>query len=562
MPARSGGGRAPLPGLSLLGRREYAPTVAVNASGHSFGKPGSRRARSACGAFGRSCRQIAPAVLTLTLFCLDALTDLRGEVAVLYVLSLLLVGTSTVRRTTIWAWSAACGLLTVTAFALVHGRDADVASIWRLAISLSANVVTTVLVLRANLIHAAMRTSEARYRTVFNDLAVGIWEHDFTPVQAAIAALRSQGVTDLRRYVAENPAFVVEARQMVRITDMNKTAMQMMNVPTREDFFSHLSDFLPARDDSFADCIVAIDERRPLFQAETVVQPRAGDPIDIIVMFSLAGGGPLSRVPGSVVDVSQRKRLEAQMTTTRAELEQVQRASALGAVSASIAHEINQPLAAIHSYSDAARRWLSHDPPALGEVRSALDGLGFAVEHARDVVQRVRALVGSAETVTRPIDLNGVVEEAIAFFRSDRAEDATQIVLDGDQMPVICDGDAVLLKHVMINLITNAIQAMAELPVSCRTVRLTVRQDGADASVMIEDNGPGWGTTAKDRAFQTFFTTKTDGMGLGLSICRATVEGHRGTIELGAARGGGACVLLTFPLSEPFRAAAPVRRHG
>jgi signal transduction histidine kinase len=497
-----------------------------------------------------------PVALTAVIFALDALTTLPGAIATLYVMTLLMVGTEAVGRRTIITWSVACAVLTLLAFAIVHGRAPEMTAASRLVISLLANAVTTILLLRGKAVYAAMEISESRYRSIFNELAIGIWEHDFTTVQATLSELRSRGVVDLRRYIADNPSFVAEARRMVRITDVNATAMTMMGVQSPTEFFSHLSDFLPETDDTFAECLIAIDERRALFIAETMVQPRRGDPIDVIVMFSLSGTGPLARVPGSVLDVSQRKRLETQMARTRADLARVQRASALGAMTASIAHEINQPLAAISGYTDAACRWLRRDPPAIDEVDAALKGLVAAVDHAGQVVQRVRALVGNARTETQPVDLNDVIREAASLFERGATEGSARIVLEPEADPAVCEAEPILLKQLLVNLVTNAIQAMHLMRAADRVVTLCVRRTATHAIIAVEDNGPGWDID-RDSAFQTFYTTKAEGMGLGLSICKATMESLDGAIELGTTDQGGASVLLKFPTGRSASGGSP-----
>jgi two-component system sensor kinase FixL len=543
----------PRPGLMLMSRCAYGYTMATNASDlasvRSSGDGPPVR-------WSHLVRSGLPVVLTAAIFALDAFTTLPGAIATLYVMTLLMVGTEAVARRTIITWSAACAVLTLLAFAIVHGRWPEMTAASRLVISLLANAVTTILLLRGKAIYAAMQISESRYRSIFNELAVGIWEHDFTSVQTALAELRSRGVVDLRRYIADNPSFVAEARRMVRITDVNATAMTMMGVQSRAEFFSSLSDFLPETDDTFAECLIAIDERRALFIAETVVQPRHGDLIDVIVMFSLSGTGPLARVPGSVLDVSQRKRLETQMARTRADLAQVQRASALGAMTASIAHEINQPLAAISGYTDAACRWLRRDPPAIEEVDAALKGLVAAVDHAGQVVQRVRALVGNARTETQPVDLNDVIREAAALFERGATEGSARIVLEPEPDPVICEADPILLKQLLVNLVTNAIQAMHLMRPADRVVTLCVRRTATYASIAVEDNGPGWDID-RDSAFETFFTTKAEGMGLGLSICKATMESLDGAIELGTTDQGGASVVLKFPMERGVSGGSP-----
>lgn len=505
------------------------------------------------GGNGALARYAIALALTIVIFSLDAFTSIGGAIAVLYVVVLvLIVGDNGARRRRIYLWSAACAALTVASFVITRNRQIDPNIVLRLLVSLAANVVTTVLLVRARAADETLRASEARHRTILNSLAIAIWEHDFTPVEAAIARLRESGVTDLRRYVAEHPEFVIAARKMVRITDVNGPAVEMMGFANKEAFFSHLSDFLPETDESFADCIVAIDERRALFHAETIVRSPCGEMLDLIVAFGLGGSGPLDRIPGSILDITGRKRLEIQVERTRAELAQVQRASALGAISASIAHEVNQPLSAIHSYSDAARRWLSRATPDLPEAIRALESLGRAVDHARDVVQRVRALVGTAKTTAAEVDLTPLIADVAALLRREAEDHNARIIVDpgtaSEQAAILVIGDRILLKQMLVNLVTNGLQALGDSPPDRRLVILSTGATGSTAYIRVADTGPGWDEAAQDRAFQTFFTTKQDGMGLGLSICRATMESHGGTLTLLNAVGGGAIVEATLPL--------------
>ncbi|WP_380784743.1 sensor histidine kinase [Sphingomonas sp. R86521] len=467
--------------------------------------------------------------------------------AVLYVLVLLLAASDDAKRSRVVIWSSACAALTVMAFVLDSGSNLNVGAALRLGVSLAANFVTAGLLIRSRDIAAGLTDSEARYETVFNTLAVAIWEHDFTRVQAAIAEVRRNGCTDMRRYVAENPDFVIEARRMVRITDVNATALEMMGVATKQAFFSHLDMFLPETDESFADCIVAIDERRTVFQAETCVKALSGRRIDIIVAFGLGGDKPLDRVPGSILDIAEKKALQAQVVRTTAELAHAQRASALGAMSALIAHEINQPLTAIHSYSDAALRWMRRDQPNLEEVTAALIHLGEASRHARDVVQRVRSLVGKADMVSIPIDLNALLDETAVLVAREVADHEARIVLDLPPTPIAVQGDPILLKQVLVNLVVNALQAMEAVPPNQRVVTLSGLNGGTNAVIMVADQGPGWHEGSQESAFQTFFTTKEAGMGLGLSICQAAMDSLGGTILLRNGDERGAVVELTLP---------------
>jgi signal transduction histidine kinase len=491
-------------------------------------------------------------LLALAIFCLDAFTPQALAVAGLYVLVLLMaaLGGRAYRRWRILGWSAACLALSLLGYGIFEARGAPPLATAHLAIDVTVLLATTFLLLRANAMGAAVQRGERRYRTIFDSVAMAIWEHDFTPVVEGVRRVRMSGVQDLRRYLKETPDFVAEMRRLVRITDVNAAALKMMGVAGKQEFFSHLGDFLPEEDASFAECILALDERRALFQAETSVVSRSGEPREIIVAFGLGPDACLDRVPGSILDVTGRKALEVQIARARADLADAQRSGALAAMSASIAHELHQPMSAIQSYADAARRWMARTPPDLYEVTAALTGLGQAVGHARTVMHRVRSLVGNARIALTDIDLGELLSHTVALMERDAEEADTRISLElasGTSFAV--KGDRILLKQVFVNLVTNAIQAMEAVPSSRRLVSLQVVGSGDEVIVRVEDTGPGWEVAAEMKVFGSFYTTKAQGMGLGLPISRTTVERHGGSIALRRGQAGGALVEVSLPLA-------------
>lgn len=492
------------------------------------------------------------AALAATIFMLDAFTRDDLAVASLYLLVVLIgaSGGGYERRRSIIIWSVVCASLSVLGYAIFRSYGAPPLALAHLGISLTVLLVATILLLRNHSANSSMERSDRRYRVVFDTLAIAIWEHDFTPVVEALHSLRADGVTDIRRYVAEHPEFVIEMRRSVRITDVNATALTMMGVESKDDFFGHLSGFLPETDDSFCECIVAIDERRPLFQTEAIVMPLNSEPRQVIVAFGLGPEASLNRVPGSILDVSHRRALETQILRTREELAESQRASAVAALSASIAHELNQPMSAVQSYADAANRWLSRSSPNIEEAREALDGLTMGVQHARTVMQRVRSLVGQSRIELCDIELDGVVATTVALMRREAAEHGTRlIIIPKTDDTITVKGDRILLKQVLVNLITNAIQAMVNTAPDRRVVTLTLDRRGDQALIAVRDAGPGWDTAEPKNVFGSFFTTKRNGMGLGLSIAKMAVDRHEGTITRRNATDGGAVVEVTLPLS-------------
>lgn len=495
---------------------------------------------------GARMRVAGAGLLATAIFAADTFTRFHSAIATLYVLVLLIAGRWAARGNLI-GWSLACAILTLGSFWIAHAAAPSLDAGLRLLVSLAANAVTTGLLLHRGALDRRVAQDERRYQTMTDTLAIAIWEHDFRPVAEAIAALRASGVTDLPAYLRAHPEFVAAARKLVRITDVNQTALDMMGVASKAAFFRHLGDFLPETDASFADCILAIDEQRPMFQAETQVIAADGSPIDILVAFSLGPDACLAQVPGSILDIRQRKRLESVVERTRIELERVQRTAAIGAMSASIAHEINQPISAVQSYADAAARWLARPEPDLEEVRLSLAGLNQAVAKVHAVTQRMRALVGGVRTELTPLGLGGLIGDTLAVAARDLDAHGARLVVLADGDPAVL-GDAILLQHLLLNLITNALQAMESAGVCDRRIELTLRTDATHATLALRDHGPGL-DPALDQPFDTFATTKPGGMGLGLSICRSILDLHGGRICLDNHPEGGAQATIELPLA-------------
>lgn len=501
-------------------------------------------------------RQAAAMLLAAAIFVLDSFSQLSSAVATLYLLVLLIASGSSGAR--LLCWSIGCAGLTLAGMLIAHGVAPPIDTIVRMLVSLATNAATTGLLLHRQAMDRRVAHQERRYATMMDSLAVAIWEHDFRPVTAAIAGLRAEGVVDLAGYLRANPDFVAATQRRVRITDVNQTALTLMGVPNKQAFFRKLVDFLPDADASFAACILAIDEQRPMFQAESRLVAADGTSIDVIVAFSFAPGTSLDRVPGSILDIRQHKRLQATVERTRIELERVQRTVAIGAMSASIAHEINQPIAAIQSYADSARRWLARPEPDLGEVRRSLAGLDLAVTATRDVMHRVRNLVGGSRAEIAPLLLETLVSDTVAIAARDvTAHGATIRFTKTGTAPI--RGDSILLKHLLLNLITNALQAMEAAGTCDPQIEVAMRALPGCAQLEVRDSGPGLATSAADTPFETFYTTKPGGMGLGLTICRSIIDLHEGRIDIANHPEGGAMVSIALPLATdtPCISAAP-----
>lgn len=400
--------------------------------------------------------------------------------------------------------------------------------------------------------------SEARYRTIFDTLAISIWEHDLRPLKRDLDGLRAAGVTDIRAYLVQNPEFFRRVRERVPITDVNATALKLVGVGRKDDFFKHLHEFLAEADESFLPFLVALYEGQTSFQAETIVRSRTGELIPVLVALTFpTDGAGFDRILASVFDLSEQRRLQARLDGARVELDQALRAATLGVLSASIAHEVNQPIAAVSNNANAALRWLALDPPNLDEARKALADVTAAADRAGEVVRGVRGLIARAPNERVAIGVDGLLQEAGRFSARDLADLQAQLVLDLQAGEAVLTGDRVLLQQTLMNLMVNAAQAMAQAEAAARVVTARSRIEGEEAVIEILDTGPGFTAEAAERVFQVFFTTKAGGMGLGLAICQSTVAAHEGRILVHPAMaGGGGRVEVRLPLARADVAAA------
>jgi PAS domain S-box-containing protein len=256
-----------------------------------------------------------------------------------------------------------------------------------------------------------------------------------------------------------------------------------------------------------------------------------------------------------VLDLSERKRAEAQARESerryremQMELAHANRVATMGQLTASIAHEVKQPIAATVSNAQAGLRWLIREPPDLEEVRQALACIAKDGKRAGDVVGRIRDLIQKAPPRKDRFDLNGAIREVIELTRSEAMKNGVLVQTElTDNLPLI-DGDRVQLQQVMLNLIVNAVEAMSGLTEGPRELLISAgKAEMGGVLVTVRDSGPGLAPAALERLFEAFYTTKPNGLGMGLSICRSIIEAHDGRLWASANVSRGATFQFTLP---------------
>ena len=255
-------------------------------------------------------------------------------------------------------------------------------------------------------------------------------------------------------------------------------------------------------------------------------------------------------IRGASRDVTARKRAEEEAQLLRQEIAHAGRVSMMGQLASALAHEINQPLAAILSNAGAAERMLRHASPDLDEIRAILADIRTDDERAGRVIDRMRGLLRRHTVDSRPLDVGGLVGEVAALVRVDAATRQVMLGVDvpGDLPPV--RGDRVHLQQVLLNLILNGMDALDGASLDDRRLTVTARLSGAQTvEIVVGDAGPGIPADTLGRIFDPFFTTKPDGLGLGLAISRTIVEAHGGKLWAENQHDGGAAFRFTLHIA-------------
>ena len=254
---------------------------------------------------------------------------------------------------------------------------------------------------------------------------------------------------------------------------------------------------------------------------------------------------------GAVTDITARRRAEEELHQAQAGLAHVTRVTALGELTASIAHEVNQPLAAVVTNAAACLRWLDRETPNLEEARGTVRSIIKDGSRAGEVIQRVRALVNKTAGQKVPLHINKVVNEVITLVQHELFSHRVLLRLElAPALPLVF-ADRIQLQQVILNLVINGIEAMQAVTGRPRELVIRTRQEEAhQILVTVKDCGVGIAAENADRLFNAFFTTKSSGMGMGLSICRSIIDAHGGQLSAAGNTGPGATFQFTLPLHQ------------
>ncbi len=349
---------------------------------------------------------------------------------------------------------------------------------------------------------AALRASEERWRAMFEIAPVGIATIDF----------------ERRRYLTANASF----QRMTGYTEA-----ELRNLTTLE--LTHEDDRAAMQERIDSGTVGSLQRKRYRRKDGEVVWADA-------TSFVVPATDSTPAFRGAViVDITDRKRAEAALQQAQADLARLNRVMLLGEMTASIAHEVNQPIAATVTNAHAGLRWLGAQPPDLEEARQALGRIVRDGSRAGEVIDRIRALVKKVPPRRELLDINEAIREVIALTQTEMQRHGVRLQtrLAGD-LPLV-PADRVQLQQVIMNLLVNAVEAMSSVGDRSRELTIASGKDDANAVfVEVRDTGPGIDPADLDRLFQSFYTTKPEGIGMGLAISRSIVEAHGGRLSAAA----------------------------
>jgi C4-dicarboxylate-specific signal transduction histidine kinase len=264
-----------------------------------------------------------------------------------------------------------------------------------------------------------------------------------------------------------------------------------------------------------------------------------------------------------VLDLTERKQAEQALRQAQAQLTHLARVMTIGELTASIAHEINQPLAALATNSGAGLRWLAREPPDLDEARACFQRMLRDSHRAGDVITRIRSLIKKSPPVKTSLDLNDAIHEVLSLIAPEARRHAVLVQPDlADRLPPV-RGDRVQLQQVILNLAMNGIDAMKD--VADRPRALWIRSHSHEVGtvlVAVQDTGIGLDAKNHERVFEAFYTTKAEGMGMGLSISRAIIAAHGGQLWPSANAEHGATFQFTLPTEDTYDQDTAEERTG
>jgi two-component system, LuxR family, sensor kinase FixL len=403
-----------------------------------------------------------------------------------------------------------------------------------------------------------LEARQDRYRNMLSTMPIPIFQVD---AGAADRVLQRLLDTDLEgdlgqmpAYVARNPGFVDQIHEIVTVSDVNEQAIALMGATDRSQLIGPVQYFFANAPDAARRVFLAHCAEAASHVEEIKIRTLDGRLQDVLLVVMFPGAGQrLDRTIVVMIDNTARLEAETRFRRLQDDFARAARLSTLGELTASIAHEVKQPISAMLTNAETSLRWLGRDEPNLAKVIQLTERIAASARHASDIINRIQDMAGKRAPVRLPLDLNDAVAQAVEFVRHDADERDIAVSLDlATDLPRVL-GDRVQLQQIVVNLLVNSLQALTNT--ESPGIRISTRLHDRDAIVTVRDTGPGIPEDDLERVFDGFFTTKPEGMGIGLAICQSIAVSHGGAITAANHAEGGALFTITLP---GMRETAPV----
>jgi PAS domain S-box-containing protein len=456
-------------------------------------------------------RIIAASAVMMAIFLIDVLAPLQGAIAVLHVVVLVLVF-GAVGAQGVTAMAAACVGLTLGAHFLDYGLDGSSSSLLRCLVSLAAILTTAWLLVRH---------------------------------QGSIDALERQAsIIDLTHDA------IILKRMDGRISSWNRGAETMYGWTAHDVLGRPLGEVLRTLFPGGRDAAVEHLLRSGRWDGEVTQVASDGRRIIANCRWALLrdSHGTATGIIETSTDITERRAAEDALAATQAALAHAGRVATVSTLTATLAHEINQPLAAIVTNTNAALRWLRRPEPNLFEIEAALERTRASGERAAAIVNQARTFLTRRDAPAESVDPDAVIREALLLVERELREHGVALQLDLPEGLPRIRTDRVQLQQVVVNLVLNAAQALAEVPEARRRLAIRATRDGdGGLRVAVQDQGPGLAPDLLPHLFTPFSSKRQGGMGLGLAICRTIIEAGGGRLWAESEPGQGASFHFTLP---------------
>lgn len=397
----------------------------------------------------------------------------------------------------------------------------------------------------------ALAQSEIRYRSIFAQNHVSLCEVDLSLLWKRLEPVRAYPPAALRAYLDATPEFVDQCSKLVKFVDVNDATVLLLGRESEHEVLGSIDRFLPAHSELVEAIILGMCSGDDRVEMEARLLRSPGN--EVIVIFVIAfpeDKDAFDRVACAMIDVTQREQAKEALMAAQDELARVGRVATVGAISASIAHEVNQPIGAVVMSAQACMRWLQANPP---DIKAASTAAERAIKHsmrASEIIQRTREQVRGTKRRLESVDLRNIVTDVLGLLDRELITASTRVTTNfsiGD--PVVL-ADRVEMQQVVANLVTNGLHAMAGTPIDQRELSISMAAVEPDmVRLQVRDHGTGIAPENLARLFSPFFTTKNEGMGIGLAICKTIVEAHGGSLTARNHDDGGAIFEIVMPLS-------------